>query len=60
MRRVSLPEDSPRRGLLGQGSILTVTSAGNRTSPVVRGAWVLQAPAGCAACRRRHPVSRPI
>ena len=42
MRRVVLPKDSPRRGLLGQGSILTVTSAGNRTSPVMRGAWILQ------------------
>ena len=30
MRRISLPEDSPRRGLLGQGSILTLTSAANR------------------------------
>jgi len=36
MRRISLPEDSPRRGLLGQGSILTLTSAANRTSPVHR------------------------
>jgi hypothetical protein len=42
MRRVNLPETSPRRGLLGQGSILTVTSAGNRTSPVMRGAWVME------------------
>jgi hypothetical protein len=42
MRRVQLPKDSPRRGLLGQGSILTVTSAGNRTSPVQRGAWVME------------------
>jgi hypothetical protein len=42
MRRVKLPKDSPRRGLLGQGSILTVTSAGNRTSPVQRGAWVME------------------
>jgi len=42
MRRVSLPKDSTRRGLLGQGSILTVTSAGNRTSPVMRGAWVME------------------
>jgi Protein of unknown function (DUF1592)/Protein of unknown function (DUF1588)/Protein of unknown function (DUF1587)/Protein of unknown function (DUF1585)/Protein of unknown function (DUF1595) len=41
MRRVPLPQDSPRRGLLGQGSILTVTSVGNRTSPVIRGSWVL-------------------
>jgi hypothetical protein len=42
MRRVELPPDSPRRGLLGQGSILTVTSAANRTSPVQRGKWVLE------------------
>ena len=40
-RRVSLPEDSPRRGLLGQGSILTLTSHAIRTSPVLRGKWVL-------------------
>ena len=42
MRRVPLPEDSPRRGLLGQGSILTATSAANRTSPVVRGTWIVE------------------
>ena len=42
MRRVTLPADSPRRGLLGHGSILTLTSAANRTSPVVRGKWVLE------------------
>ena len=42
MRRVSLPPEHPRRGLLGQGSILTLTSAANRTSPVVRGKWVLE------------------
>jgi mono/diheme cytochrome c family protein len=41
-RRVALPEDSPRRGLLGKGAILTVTAFPNRTSPVVRGKWVLQ------------------
>jgi hypothetical protein len=41
-RRVALDEDSPRRGVLGQGSVLTVTSAPNRTSPVVRGAWILE------------------
>jgi hypothetical protein len=41
-RRVSLPPEHPRRGLLGQGSILTLTSAANRTSPVVRGKWVLE------------------
>jgi hypothetical protein len=42
MRRVSLPPDSPRRGVLGHGSILTLTSAANRTSPVVRGKWILE------------------
>jgi hypothetical protein len=41
MRRVTIPADSPRRGLLGHGSILTLTSAANRTSPVVRGKWIL-------------------
>lgn len=41
-RRVSLPDNSPRRGLLGQASILTITSVANRTSPVIRGAWVLE------------------
>ena len=41
VRRIALPENSVRRGLLGHGSILTVTSAANRTSPVVRGKWIL-------------------
>jgi uncharacterized protein DUF1588/uncharacterized protein DUF1585/uncharacterized protein DUF1592 len=41
-RRVSLPPDSVRRGLLGQGSILTGTSRPNRTSPVIRGKWILE------------------
>src|SRR5262249_1438802 len=36
-RRVTLPPDSPRRGLLGQASVLTVTSHAVRTSPVIRG-----------------------
>ncbi|MGH9783401.1 MAG: DUF1592 domain-containing protein, partial [Terriglobia bacterium] len=39
-RRVPV-QDETRRGLLGQGSILTVTSRANRTSPVLRGKWVL-------------------
>jgi hypothetical protein len=39
-RRVQIP-DERRRGLLGQASILTVTSYPNRTSPVERGKWVL-------------------
>ena len=41
-RRVSLPANSARRGLLGQGSILTGTSRANRTSPVIRGKWILE------------------
>ncbi len=40
-RRVRLPDEN-RRGLLGQGSILTVTSYPNRTSPVLRGKWILE------------------
>lgn len=40
-RRVEL-HDSPRGGLLGQGSILTVTSYPNRTSVVQRGKWILE------------------
>lgn len=42
MRRVPLAADNPRRGLLGHGSILTATSVANRTSPVVRGAWIVE------------------
>ena len=41
-RRVSLDSSSPRRGLLGQGSMLTVTSVATRTSPVQRGKWILE------------------
>jgi hypothetical protein len=41
-RRVTLGEGSERGGLLGQGSILTVTSYANRTSPVLRGKWILE------------------
>jgi hypothetical protein len=40
-RRVDLGADSRRKGLLGQGSILTVTSYATRTSPVLRGKYVL-------------------
>ncbi len=40
-RRVTLPEDSRRGGLLRQGSVLAVTSYATRTSPVIRGVWVL-------------------
>jgi len=41
-RRVTLPAGSPRGGLLGQGSILMATSYPNRTSPVIRGKWILE------------------
>ena len=40
-RRVPVAQDE-RRGLLGQGSILTVTSYPTRTSPVLRGKWILE------------------
>ncbi len=40
-RRVVFGENSVRGGLLGQGSILTVTSYPDRTSPVIRGKWIL-------------------
>jgi hypothetical protein len=49
-RRVAVPEES-RRGLLGQGSILTLTSLPNRTSPVIRGAWILDVLLGTPAPR---------
>ncbi len=39
-RRVATPEH--RRGLLGQGSILVLTSVADRTSPVMRGKWVME------------------
>jgi hypothetical protein len=41
-RRVELDPTLARRGLLGQGSILTVTAYPDRTSPVVRGKWILE------------------
>ncbi len=40
-RRVPITDDA-RRGLLGQGSILALTSHAERTSPVVRGKWILE------------------
>jgi len=40
-QRVKYP-DSTRRGLLGQGSVLVQTSLANRTSPVLRGKWVME------------------
>lgn len=40
-RRVALARENERGGLLRQGSILTVTSYATRTSPVIRGHWIL-------------------
>jgi hypothetical protein len=42
LRRVSLPEESPRGGLMTQASILKVTANGTTTSPVLRGAWIME------------------
>jgi len=47
-RRVTLTDEN-RFGLLGQGSILSVTSYANRTSPVVRGKWVMEQILGVTA-----------
>ena len=41
-RRVTFGPDVKRRGLLGQGSVLTLTSQSTRTSPVLRGKWILE------------------
>ena len=52
-RRVAIQDDA-RRGLLGQGSFLLVTSVANRTSPVARGKWILENILGRRRlCRRR-------
>lgn len=42
MRRIALPPDSVRGGFLSQASVLKVSANGTNTSPVVRGAWVLE------------------
>jgi hypothetical protein len=47
-RRVPVPNDA-RRGLLGHGSLQLVTSNPNRTSPVMRGKWILENLVGTAA-----------
>lgn len=41
-RKVTLPVSSYRRGVITQASVLTVSSYANRTSPVIRGKWVLE------------------
>ena len=50
-------DDERRRGILGHGSVLAVTSYPHRTSPVVRGKWILEI---CSArrCRLRRPTRR--
>jgi hypothetical protein len=42
LRRVPLPHDSPRGGLMTQASVLKVTANGTTTSPVLRGAWIME------------------
>src|SRR5947207_12799745 len=42
IRRVKLPDDSVRGGLLTQASILRITANGTTTSPVPRGAFVME------------------
>ncbi|HSH96462.1 MAG TPA: DUF1592 domain-containing protein, partial [Roseimicrobium sp.] len=42
MRKVALPPGSHRGGVLTMGSVLKVTANGTTTSPVIRGAWVLE------------------
>jgi len=41
-RMVRYPEGSARRGILGHGSVLTLTSHAGRTSPVLRGKWIME------------------
>jgi len=41
-KRITIPAGQPRGGILTQASILTLTSYANRTSPVLRGKWVLE------------------
>ncbi len=53
LRRVPLPDTSPRGGVLTQGSILKVTANGTTTSPVIRGVWVMERILGI------HPDSPP-
>ena len=67
-RRVTLNSDQPRGGLIGQGSLLMVTAYPNRTSPVLRGKWVLdsllgtpppQPPADVPSLKDRGANGRP-
>jgi hypothetical protein len=49
LRRVSLPKDTARGGLITQASVLKVTANGLTTSPVLRGAWILDRVLGTPA-----------
>jgi hypothetical protein len=42
MRKIALPPESHRGGLLTMGSVLKVTANGTTTSPIIRGSWVLE------------------
>ncbi|HWN95210.1 MAG TPA: DUF1592 domain-containing protein [Methylomirabilota bacterium] len=42
VRRTNLPKDSPRGGLMTQAAVLKVTANGTTTSPVLRGAWIME------------------
>src|SRR5207247_3026094 len=42
LRRTPLPKDSPRGGLMTQAAVLKVTADGTTTSPVLRGAWIME------------------
>ena len=56
-RRVPVTDEN-RRGLLGHASILTLTSYANRTSPVLRGKWVMDVLLGTPPPPSRRPTSR--
>ncbi len=42
LRKITLPDDNPYGGLLTQAAILKVTANGTSTSPVIRGAWIME------------------
>jgi hypothetical protein len=67
-RRVTITDDA-RRGLLGQGSFLLVTSYATRTSPVLRGKWILEnvlgtpvppPPPNVPALKENAPGAKPL
>jgi hypothetical protein len=49
MRKVTLPKDSVRGGIMTQASVLKVTANGTTTSPVIRGAWIMERILGFSA-----------